>query len=313
MIPSRRTPAAALIALLLAAPACTGREAPVERPQADARRAWAYLTDQTSFGPRVAGFPGHPRQVAWMRRHLEPRAGAANLTEQRLPFVTGWGKSTERVSLLARFQPDSSRRVLLVAQWDTPPRGGPGGEGGVKVVPGANDNASGVAVLMELAELFRQQPPPLGVDLLLVDGSGPAPEGASPWLRNRDWLRLLPQGYAPRWAAVVRMVGDRELHIPIEGHSQRGAPRAVRHIWDAAAALRQNHVFLEAPGDTLSDAQVVLQGAGIAAVEVADFEYGPGNSLWRTPADLTSQLDRESLRTVADVLAEAVYREGGRR
>jgi hypothetical protein len=311
LIQTHRLRTAAVLSVLLASAACG--ESPAKRPKAEADRLWSYLTTQTAFGPRVAGMPGHGREVQWLRKHLELRAGQGNVAELRTPFTTTWGAKTELVDVFARFNPDSSRRVLLVAQWDTPPRTDSAGPTGRShFVPGANDNASGVAVLMELAEIFRQQPPPVGVDLLLVDGTGPLGARGKSFLGNQNFTRLLPQGYRPQWAAVVRMVGDKELEIPLEAHSQRAAGEVAGRIWEVAKQMSYPHVFLNVPGDTLDDAQVVLQNAGIPAVEVADFSYGPGNSRWNTPQDLPKNLDRESLRVVSEVLAETIYREGRR-
>lgn len=296
-------------ALLLLLAACGG-ERPAERPEADAGRLWAYLTDQTALGPRVAGLPGHARTAQYLRRHLESRAGAGNVTERRTPYTTSWNKPAELVSLLARFNPGATTRVLVVAPWNTPQHVD---SAGVRTafVPGANDNASGVAVLMELAELFRQQAPPVGVDLLLVDGtSRPGMGPGGPLLGNREFLALLPQGYRARHAVVVRMVGDKELRIAKEPSSQRAAPETVRRIWEVAADMGQDTLFRDSAGAAVDDAQTALGQAGIPAVEVGDFSYGYENVFWRTPQDLPSRVDRESMRAVAEVLAEVIYREG---
>src|SRR5690606_15273159 len=122
------------------------------------------------FGPRIPGQPGHAAQLAWMKEWLVARADT--LIEQPFTFTTSKGEQLDLTNLFARFNPGAADRVLLLAHWDTRPLADRGltPEERSQPVPGANDGASGTAVLMVLAELLHQQPPPIGVDLLFVDG-----------------------------------------------------------------------------------------------------------------------------------------------
>lgn len=297
------------IALLsaLAAQAACGPPEPAA-PPVEPARAWSYLTDQTSFGPRVAGLPGHGRQVAWMRRNLAFRADT--VVEQRIPFTTLGDRPTELVNLVARFNPDAPRRILLVAGWDTPPRDPDGEFSGYST--GANDAASGVAVLMELAELFRERRPAVGVDLLLADGTDQGKDESRRLLGVRHFVERLPADRRPAYAVVLHRVGDREPTFPREARSVASAPGVVDGIWERARTLGLAHVFLNVAGDSVDDAHRVLHEAGIPAVLLADPLYGPGNRYARSPLDLPRHTSRETLGEVARVLAEVVYAEPAR-
>lgn len=307
MHPYRSLRALALLTAL-AIPSACGPGEPVEPPPVEPRRAWSYLTAQTSLGPRVAGLPGHARQVAWLRRTLALRADT--VVEQRVPFTRTDGRPAELVNFLARFNPDSTRRVLLVAGWDTPPRVPRAEISGYSA--GANEAAAGVAVLLELADLFRERAPAVGVDLLFADGTdqGLAPQRQLVGVRH--FAETLPADYRPAYAVVLRGVGDREPTFPREGLSVAGGPEVVERIWERAREMELAHVFLNVAGDSVPGAHAVLQRAGIPAVLLSDPQYGPDNRFARSPLDQARNVSRETLETVARVLAATIYAEDGR-
>jgi glutaminyl-peptide cyclotransferase len=304
---------AALAVLALAACADTsGRPLDVRkvaRPETSADRAWSYLTEQMAHGPRYSGVGGHRRQLVWMKDFLGFRADT--VIEQVFTHRTADGKDTRFVNVLARFNPAATERVLLVAHWDTRPDADRALDPAdrKRPVPGANDGASGTAVLFELAEQFRQQRPTIGVDLLFTDGEDFGPGAEDMFLGSRHFARNLPPGPKPRWALVVDMVGDRDLRIPVEPHSQRSAPALVDRVWTAAAALGHEAHFPRTAGPAITDDHLPLAEAGIPAAVLIDFEYGPGNAFWHSPEDLIAQVDAASLGVVADVLAAVVYAE----
>lgn len=281
----------------------------VARPKTSEDRAWSYLTEQLSHGPRFAGASGHRRQLVWMTDFLKFRADT--VVSQAFEHTTKDGRTLKLTNVFARFNPAAAERVLLVAHWDTRPDADRAvlAEDRERPVPGANDGASGVAVLLELAEQFRQQRPTIGVDILLTDGEDFGPGAEDMFLGSRHFAANLPAGYKPRWAIVVDMVGDRDLRIPVEQHSQRAAPDLVDRIWTAADALGHEAHFPREAGPAVTDDHLPLIEAGIPAVNVIDFEYGPGNSLWHSPEDLAKNVDRASLGVVADVVAAVVYAE----
>ncbi len=139
-------------------------------PEFDADAAYAILERQVEFGPRIPGTPGHSAQAEWMEAYLAERADTVIV--QRFEHVTVDGDTIPLVNLLARFGPAGAPPVLLVAHWDTRPLADQAFAllDREKPVPGANDGASGTAVLLQLADLLSKEKPPRAVDILLVDG-----------------------------------------------------------------------------------------------------------------------------------------------
>lgn len=306
MIPSgfaRRSAVAALLPALLGA--CKGPEM-VERPAFDSTRAWSYLGQQVAYGPRTAGDRGQRATLDWMEQHLRFRAD----TVWRQPHQHVDGEATWRFeNLYARFRPELETRVLLVAHFDTHRRGSndadPARRG--RPVPGANDNASGVAVLMELAELFRQQPPPIGVDMLLTDGDDYSE--AVRLMGVRHWLANRPAGPAPRYAIVVARVGDLDPRFP--RWAGAGADSIAARIWTVAGEMGLDTVWTaDGAGAIPEGTHSALAAAGIPVVAVYDPEHGAGNRIWRTMSDHLPNTDSTSLRKAGDVLAEHLYRGG---
>lgn len=299
--------AASLLAACLAAAGCV-RHVPVQpctgpqsvrvaRPRFDGDAAWALLRHQTGFGPRVPGQTGHARQLAWMREYLSARADTVQV--QRFQHVTRRGDTLHLSNLFARFRPALPRRVLLVAHWDTRPG-----------IPGANDGASGTAVLLQLAQSFREQPPPIGVDLLFTDGEDFGPGRRDMLLGARFFAAHPPPGPRPRYGVLVDMVADRWPEFPVERYSRRHAPEVVERVWSVAAQLGYACVFPRRAGRWVADDHLPLNRAGIPTANIIDFEYGPGNRFWHTPQDRVENTAPAGLYLVGETLSELVFRGG---
>jgi len=289
----------------IALAACAGDRPPEPRPF-DANLAWAHLAEQLAFGPRVAGLPPHERQIGWMKDQLGFRADMVIV--QQFTARAG-GRTLRFANVFARWRPEATERVLLVTHWDSPRHATRDPEEHLqrRPVPGANEGASGTAVLIELAQLFHEVPPAVGVDILLTDGLEHGEGGTG--LGARHFLANRPAGYRPRWAVYVTRMGDRDLRIPMEGASTKASPEAVRRVWDVAREVGMDSVFVARTGEALEGEHQLLAAAGIPTVAVIDPEHGRRNELWRTTDDAIDQVRRESLGAVGAVLSALVYRE----
>lgn len=323
MIPSSLAVRSLLLLGLALAPGCDGGgasgEAPaagarasprVDRPAFDSARAFEHLRRQVAFGPRVPGTPGHAAQLAWMKEYLATRADT--VIEQPFTHTTRAGETLAMTNLFARFRPDAQDRVLLVAHWDTRPTSDQASSAAdrAKPVPGANDGASGTAVLLELADMFRRTPPTIGVDLLLVDGEDYGPTGDDMYLGAKHFAANLPAGYRPFYGILLDMVGDRDLRFPVESNSQQFAPEVVQRVWGLAQEMGYGDIFPLSDGGAVEDDHIPLNRAGIRTIDIIDFDYGPGHRYWHTPQDVPENTSAESLRIVGEVIAELVYRGG---
>ena len=271
------------------------------RPGAfDGAAALEYARAQVAFGPRVPGTEGARRAGDWLIARMRERADTV--------IVQSWTHRTKELlavpmrNIFARIRPSLTDRVLYVAHWDTRPVSDHEYERELRDRPslGANDGASGVAMLLALADALKQVPPAVGVDILLVDGEdygefGPDVDvviGATYFAAN-----VPVPGYRPTFGVVWDMVGDRDLRILQERHSLRGAPEVVERVWTKAAALGHGRHFVPAPGYQVMDDHVPLQRIGWRVIDVIDLDY----PYHHTTADTIDKISAESLRIVGEV------------
>ena len=290
----------AVAAVLLACPAGRG----ARRREFDGERAFGFLQQQLAFGPRIPGTPGHERAGDWILTQL--RADADAVVIQAFTHVTRRGDVLHLRNFLARFRPALPERVLFLAHWDTRPHADQSANLGAQrlPVPGANDGASGVAVLLGVAGALKVKPPAVGVDLLFVDGEdyGDFADSSDVLIGSRYFAAHQPAGYPPLYAVLFDMVGDKSLEIYYEGNSQTAAPEVVDRVWRTARDLGYDGYFLPGTKHTLVDDHVPLQRAGIHAIDVVDFDY----PYWHTTEDTIDKLSAASLQIVGDVAVALV-------
>ena len=299
MIPLR--PLLVLLALAALGGACSSGF------DVDGARAHARVVRQVEAGPRIPGTPGHAVVRQWIESELTRLGGRV----ERQEFVdTTLGRPLPLCNILGRFGPTGGRRILLCAHYDTRPFSDedPDPARRQDPVPGANDAGSGVAVLLEVAELMSRRAPPVGVDLVFFDGEDlgqpTQPEGYC--LGSRGYAARLPapgSDARPVAGFLFDMVGDRDLNIHPEGNSVRRASNLVAMVLAGARATGARH-FDPQPRHELIDDHVPLLDAGLPAVDIIDFDY----EAWHTHRDLPDQVSPESLAEVARVAAWLVYR-----
>ena len=294
------------VALMLLA-GCDGGKVPPR--EFDGASALRYVETQLAFGPRIPGREGHERTAAWLDSLLHARADTVLV--QRWVHRTAAGDSLRLTNFIARFKPAAATRLLFLAHWDTRPRAdGPLSRDSTLPVPGANDGASGVALLLGVADALKQLPPGIGVDLLFVDGEdyGDFNTDQDVLLGSRYYAEHLAPGPQPRFAVLFDMIGDKDLRIPQEGLSLVAAPDVVELVWSLADRIGHGEVFVREEQGGLTDDHVPLQRVGIRAIDLIDFTFGgPDNKWHHTPDDTIDKVSSASLQVVGD-LALALVR-----
>lgn len=294
----------ALLLVLGGAAGC--RRAASPPPEPAGARAFADLEAQVACGPRVPGTP------AWKcgREHilgtLRPLAERVAVQAFALPDPYG-ADSLHLVNLLAHFHTARPRRVLLGAHYDSRPWADQDtGAARQQAVPGANDGASGVAVLLELARLLAAWDPGIGVDLVFFDGEdyGKAGDNAHYLLGSKHFARTMG-AYRPAAMILLDMVGERGARIPMEGNSLAAAPELTRLVFAVAESLASPS-FVAVPGPAILDDHVPFLQAGIPAVDLIDIDYPE----WHTLRDLPDRCAPETLADVCRVLVHTLARLG---
>lgn len=300
-----------LTALALAACNPSAPEGPTPgRPRFNGESAHRLVVRQVSFGPRVPGTPGHTAQAAWMIERLDSMAG--DLVVDSFTHTTADGTELQLVNVLGRFRPEQTRRILLLAHWDTRPYSDadPDPARQMVPVPGANDGGSGTAVLLELAGMFAATPPSMGVDILLVDGEDYGPGLEDMLLGSQRFARALPEEGRPIYGVLLDMVGDEDPLFPFEANSVQFASIVVQKIRRAAVRLGYEEYFPQTVVRALTDDHIPLIEAGLPTADVVDFSYGPANRYWHTLDDDIQHVSAATLEMVGEVIAELIYSGG---
>ena len=299
----RGRPTSALLAVLLPLAACTGE--PLVR-EFQGEQAMTRVEQQLAFGPRVPGTAGHQAMAAWLDSLSRERADT--VVVQRWTHVTATGDSLPMVNVIARFNPAATERILYVAHWDTRPRADAfASADSTTPIPGANDGASGVAVLLGVMDALAAQRPTIGVDLLFVDGEDYGTFGVEQvdvLIGSEYYARNILPPAKPDFAVVWDMVGAADLRIAKEPQSAVAAPDVIDLVWGVAERLGYGHVFVQEPGQAVTDDHIPLIQAGIRAIDVIGWPY----EHWHTMRDTIDKLSVESLTAVGNV-AVAVIRE----
>jgi hypothetical protein len=273
-------------------------------PEFDSQKAFAYLRAQTDFGPRNPNSLGHQKCLEYVAAELSHYA--EKVTRQNFTHQGYGGEILRLTNIFGSFNTTASDRILLLAHWDTRPRADEEKDPAKQNQPilGANDGASGVAVLLEVARLLKQVSPPIGVDILFVDGEdyGKSQDLDSYFLGSRYFMKVKSENYRPRFAVLLDMVGYKDLQIPMEQNSVTFAPETVELIWSTAENLGVTQ-FVTVPGEQISDDHIPLNSGGLPTVDIIDFQY----PYWHTTQDTPDKCSAESLEAIGKVLMHVIY------
>jgi len=284
---------------------CLSCEPEIIKPRFDGQRAFYFLETQVALGPRNPGSNGWQAFQGLLSAHLDS-LGIKYLTQpfDYHDYLTD--DTLHLVNWIAHISPETNHRILISAHYDSRPRAeyDPDTSRREEPIPGANDGASGVAVLMHLAELMASAPPRIGVDLIFFDGEDYGPPG-------RIDQYLLGSSYFAshhereyRFGILLDMIGDSDLAIYRERFSQERAREINDKIWEAAGRLGVT-AFIDSVKHGVIDDHLSLMAAGIPAVDVIDFDY----PYWHTQADTPDKCSAVSLEAVGRVMVEVIYDE----
>jgi hypothetical protein len=280
-------------------------------PQFDEQKAFSYLRKQCEFGPRNPGSDGAKNCLKFLEHELSTFANKV----VRQPFQH-FDKRTKKpylmTNLIASFNSKESQRIFFAAHWDTRPIADRDPDPNNRNTPilGANDGASGVAVLLEIARNLSLSPPEIGVDIILFDGEDFGEEGdLNEYFLGSRVFAENAVNYKPRYGILVDMVGDAQLTIPVEGFSQEFLPHVVNKVWSVAESLGEYN-FERTLGSYINDDHKMLIEKGIPCIDLIDFAYpDESHRYWHTLEDTPDKCSPESLGSVGRVLLNVIYGE----
>lgn len=269
------------------------------------QRAYEYLKQLCALGRRPSGSPGMAAQQKLLAEHFQRWGGQVRFQRFRVPDPRG-GAPVPMANLIVHWHPQSKQRILLCAHYDTLPYPllDPDDPQGVFV--GANDNASGVALLMELAHAVPKLKCNYGIDFVLLDGEEYVFRSTDRFSLGAEYFARQyatePPPYRYRWGVLLDMIGDRDLQIYQEGYSLwwEDTRPLVHQIWQTARRLAVRE-FIPQRKYTIRDDHVNLHNiGGIPCIDVIDYDY----PFWHTQADTPEQCSALSLAKVGWVVQE---------
>lgn len=302
---------------MVAAPAFTGDS------------AFAFIEQQIAFGPRVPNTPAHVRGGDYIVAKLKQYG--CEVTEQ--PFTAkAWdGTIIKGRNIIGSINPQATKRLLFASHWDSRPRADHDSlvANHNKPVMAANDGASGVAVLLEMARTLQQAKtkPAVGVDLVFFDaedwGNGEKAQGDKEpasgdidyvgfCLGSRHWAKNPHKpGYTAYYGVLLDMVGAKGATFLKEGYSMQYAPSVVQTVWNTASQLGYSQYFVDANGGAITDDHVAPNV--IAKIPMIDIihtsQAGGFFEDWHTAEDDMRNIDRNTLKAVGQTLVQVVYNE----
>lgn len=293
-------------------------------PPFNADSAYMFVADQVSFGPRVPGSKAHARCALWLISEL--KNFGADVTVQNFKTRTYDKITRNGKNIIASFNQDIEKRILLMAHWDSRPFADRDNNSEMHNTPidGANDGGSGVGVLLEMARQFQLKSPNVGVDIILFDLEDWGPPFEMQMTYDEEYWGLGSQywsknphvyGYSAVFGILLDMVGSENAEFRREHHSNNEAKFVVDLVWNKASDLGYRNVFIDELGGQITDDHYfVNKYAKIPSIDIIHLDPNSKNrsffDQWHTIDDKIEYIDKQSLQIVGDVLMAVVYHEG---
>jgi hypothetical protein len=320
-----------IFGLLLVGIACSSPEKKAESvikplvakpyPKFNPDSAYAFIQKQVDFGPRVPETAGHAATKAWLLSKFV--SFGFEVQTQDFEAKTYDGLTWDLSNIIASYNPEATKRILLAAHWDTRRIADKDTERLDEPIDGANDGGSGVGVLLEIARTISSQglKPEVGIDIILFDGEDDGePEFASTRDNTQIWWCLGSQywsknkhipNYSAYYGILVDLVGGKGARFYKEGYSRKYASGILKKVWDNAAQIGQGDFFLNRDSPEILDDHVFVNDwAGIPMIDIIEFspDYGFGH-YHHTHADNMEVIDRRTLQAVGETVLFTIYQE----
>lgn len=288
----------------------------VKAPVFNADSAYQFVKAQVDFGPRVPNTEEHKRCRAYLIEKLKEYGATVYTQDLQLPTYTG--KLLDATNIIGEFQPEKKIRVALFSHWDSRPWADqdPDPKNHYKPILGANDGASGVGVLLELARIMQEQKPEVGVDIVFLDAEDygnhsdyTGEHSEESWgLGAQAWARVPhKENYHARFGILLDMVGGKNPEFRYEALSQREHGNINKKVWKEAKRLGYGRMFIPEVGGEITDDHVFINRyASVPTIDIVPYNFFPD---WHTLKDDMSAIDKNTLKAVGQTITNVIYNE----
>ena len=280
-----------------------------QAPLFDGEIAFKYLEKQCAFGERYPGSENHIKMKDYFIKFLSDKSDELIIYDHEINHPYNKEQKITLYNILARYNLDSDNRILLLAHWDTREIADLDDDekNRLKPIIGANDGASGIAILMHLSEIFSNYPlNNIGVDLLFVDGEDMGRHGdiKNFSIGTKLFSKEMEQPY-PKLAICLDMVADKDPRFKIEYFSYIQAEKQVLDLWNLANSLGYSEFVYELSQPIYDDHRALFVETGIPSLDIIDFEY----PYWHTLEDTVDKCSAYTLGIVGTLVCEYLYRQ----
>lgn len=296
-------------------------------PSFNSDSAYHFIEKQVLFGPRVPNTDPHKVCGEYLAGKL--RSYGAKVTIQEFVEQAYNGDRLYLRNIIGAYNPEAKKRVLLAAHWDTRPFADKDFEGRYEPIDGANDGASGVGVLLEIARILSSnEKPKIGIDIIFFDGEDygehedienpPLKDGlVKIWwcLGSQHWAKNPHvQGYSAFYGILLDMVGGKDATFYKEGGSMQFAPKVVKKVWDIARSLGYSNYFVSSNSPGIMDDHIFInRDAKIPMINIVEYDADSPSYYFgeyhHTRDDTMSIIDRQTLQAVGETVLYTIYNE----
>ena len=277
--------------------------------------AYQYIKEQVAFGPRVPGTKAHENCAKYLSEKLT--SFGLEVIVQNGVVETYDKKKFNLSNIIAQFNPQNTKRILLCGHWDTRPFADRDLVNPAKPFDGANDGGSSVAVLLEIGRQLSVSKPDIGIDIILFDledyGDQSGKTKDSWCLGSQYWAQHLHKpGYYAQYGILLDMVGGKNAVFPREGSSIVYAPAIVNKVWGIAKEKGYGQYFIDAEAPQTTDDHVYInQLANIPTIDIVHYDVAKSDymSCHHRHCDNLDNIDPFTLKMVGQVVLEVLFAE----
>jgi len=287
----------------------------------NADTAYYFVNEQVKFGPRVTNTAAHEKCAVWLENTFKKYT--QNVVVQSFTAKAYDGTKLNCKNIIASFNPKSTNRILLCSHWDSRPYADNDPDSTMHRTPidGANDGASGVGILLEIARQLRISPAAIGVDILLLDAEDyGAPQdagftGTDDWALGSQYWSRYPHvpGYSGRYGILLDMVGAENAVFTMEGSTMYFAPDIAQKVWNIGASIGYSDYFSSDRTNAITDDHVYInQLRKIPTIDIIQHDQSTQSGFyqnWHTIKDNMNGISKPTLMAVGQTILTAVRYE----